>query len=170
LPRAAAAVQASGLRPSPLAPAAGLGALFPDIAEPRPLQLWADCAALPEEPALFVIEDATGAGKTEAALVLAQRLILAGRGQGLYFALPTMATANAMYGRLSDAYGRLFAPDALPSLVLAHGRRLLNSRFTDSILVDTDDSRLLVQDEPGDQPGSVQCGLDRGRPAQGVPC
>ena len=33
------------------------------------------------------------------AVLLAQRMLLAGKGQGLYLALPTMATANAMFGR-----------------------------------------------------------------------
>ena len=39
-----------------------------------------------------------------------------------------------MYGRLSEAYRRLFTDGARPSLVLAHGRRNLNDAFTDSIL------------------------------------
>jgi CRISPR-associated endonuclease/helicase Cas3 len=57
-----------------------------------------------------------------------------GRGDGLFFALPTMATADAMYRRLGDAYGRLFAHNTRPSLVLAHSRRSLHSGFTASIL------------------------------------
>ncbi|MFT3688414.1 hypothetical protein [Paenirhodobacter sp.] len=46
---------------------------------------------------LAFIEDETGAGKTEAALILAQRMLLAGKGRGLFLALPTMATADAMF-------------------------------------------------------------------------
>jgi len=134
LPRARQALREAGLKRSALVPHAGLSVLFPHIKKPRPLQVWADSVGLPSGPALFVIEDVTGAGKTEAALVLAHRLMVAGEGQGLFFALPTMATANAMYGRLRDAYARMFAPDARPSLVLAHGRRKLDPRFTDSIL------------------------------------
>ena len=49
---------------------------------------------------MFIIEEATGSGKTEAALVLAQRLIAEGNGEGIFFGLPTMATADAMYGRM----------------------------------------------------------------------
>lgn len=50
-------------------------------------------------PQLFILEDVTGAGKTEAALITAHRLIAAGKLRGC-FGLPTMATANAMYDRL----------------------------------------------------------------------
>ncbi|MBI0324518.1 hypothetical protein JAO23_19925, partial [Escherichia coli] len=38
-------------------------------------------------PQLFILEDVTGAGKTEAALILAHRLIAAGKAQGLFFGL-----------------------------------------------------------------------------------
>ncbi|RXL81359.1 hypothetical protein EO238_31640, partial [Citrobacter sp. AAK_AS5] len=62
------------------------------------------------------------------------RLLQAGRGQGLYVALPTMATADAMYGRLAAAYRRLFDPEGeAPSLVLAHGSRHLNPGFRRSL-------------------------------------
>ena len=53
-------------------------------------------------PQLILIEDATGSGKTEAALLLAARMIETGLGEGVYFALPTMATANAMHKRLGE--------------------------------------------------------------------
>jgi CRISPR-associated endonuclease/helicase Cas3 len=68
--------------------------------------------ALPVGPLLALVEDVTGGGKTEAALVLAHRLLAAGRADGLYFALPTMATANAMFDRI-DADWRCATP--LPS-------------------------------------------------------
>jgi len=157
-PRAEQAVAASGLLPSPLAPAAGMAQLFPEIGDAiRPLQRWADATALPDGPVLFVIEDATGAGKTEAALALAQRLMAAGHGRGLYFALPTMATANAMYDRLERAYARLFATQARPSLVLAHGRRMLNPRFAGSILAWAAGAGFPEEPEPADQRGAAQC-------------
>lgn len=104
-----------------------------------PLQEAARDCALPEGPVLAVVEDVTGAGKTEAALLLAARLMAPDadgnrRASGLFFALPTMATANAMYERLSQNYRRLFETDAAPSLVLAHGKRALHEGFRDSIL------------------------------------
>lgn len=89
---------------------------------PTPLQALTDTLPLAAGPALFVIEEVTGGGKTEAAFTLAHRLLAAGRGEGLYVALPTMATANAMFDRLAGAHRRLFAQGTEPSLVLAHGR------------------------------------------------
>ena len=55
-----------------------------------------------------------------------------GLGGGLYFALPTMATSNAMYGRLKGLHGKLFEPGA--SLILAHSARELVKEFKDSVL------------------------------------
>ncbi len=98
-------------------------------ARPRPMQKLAEEAPLTDGAQLFIIEDTTGAGKTEAAIMLAARMMAAGKGEGLYFALPTMATANAMYERLAETYKALFAPVATPSLVLAHGQSNLSEAF-----------------------------------------
>ena len=54
----------------------------------------------------------------------------AGKAKGLYVALPTMATANAMFTRLSSSYRRLFQGTHQPSIVLTHGRRNLFAGFT----------------------------------------
>ncbi len=90
---------------------------------------------LSPSPQLFILEDVTGAGKTEAALVLAHRLMAQGQGKGLYVALPTMATANAMYDRLGQVYRKLYQPEPKPSLVLAHGARDLSETFRRSVFV-----------------------------------
>ena len=87
--------------------------------------------ALRDGPMLAVIEDETGAGKTEAALILAQRMMAAGKGRGLFFALPTMATADAMFLRNRDCIAGMF--DRGPSLTLAHGRAGLSVGFRDLI-------------------------------------
>ena len=83
-------------------------------------------AGLPSGPMAAVIEDATGSGKTEAALMLAHRMMQAGKGEGLFFALPTMATANAMFPRLA-AMGAMF--EGKPSLALTHSRAWLHKGF-----------------------------------------
>ena len=96
---------------------------------PRPMQVLTGEIALSDGPQLFVLEDATGSGKTEAALLLAARLMEAGRGEGVYIALPTMATANAMYARGQDfRHGNLDASEHenRPSLILAHGKARLS--------------------------------------------
>ena len=119
---AAWAVDEAGLAGSPVQP----GATF-DFAL-RPMQSACASVALPDGPLLAVIEDETGAGKTEAALILAHRMAQAGKGRGLYFALPTMSTADAMFGRAKKAVGRIFAA---PTLTLAHGRAGLSVPFKD---------------------------------------
>ena len=108
-------------------PAVGAGQLF-DF-RLRPMQSACGEIALPCGPTLAVIEDETGAGKTEAALILAQRMMQAGKGRGLFFALPTMAIADAMFARAADAVGKMFA--GRPSVTLAHGRSGLSEGFRD---------------------------------------
>lgn len=99
-----------------------------------PLQNEAMKLALGEGPQLFVLEDVTGAGKTEAALILLHRLMAEGKANGFYFGLPTMATANAMYVRVGEVYRQLYSAEATPSLVLAHGARNLSRSFRQSFL------------------------------------
>ncbi|MCD6009243.1 MAG: CRISPR-associated helicase Cas3' [Pseudomonadota bacterium] len=101
---------------------------------PTPLQREAESTPLAEGPQLFILEDVTGAGKTEAACILAQRMLATGQGEGLYFALPTMATSNAMYARLGDLHHRFFSAESRPSFVLAHGARELNEDFERAVM------------------------------------
>lgn len=93
----------------------------------RPMQQACATVALPDGPTLAIIEDETGAGKTEAALILAHRMMQAGKGRGLFFALPTMATSDAMFARARGMVSGLFTGP--PSLVLAHGRAALSDDF-----------------------------------------
>jgi CRISPR-associated endonuclease/helicase Cas3 len=109
--------------------------LFPFIQHPTPLQCYAAEEPLSNQPQLFILEDVTGAGKTEAALILTQRLIAQGLANGLYIGLPTMATANAMYQRLAKVYRHFYQDGEQPSLVLAHGARELSTVFRDSVLL-----------------------------------
>jgi CRISPR-associated endonuclease/helicase Cas3 len=111
-----------------------LGSLLGAGAIASPLQNWAENESGPQEPTLYLIEDLTGAGKTEAALILCHRLMSAGQAEGVYWALPTMATANGLYRRLEGRYQTLFTDDGRkPSLVLAHSSRDLNRAFQASI-------------------------------------
>lgn len=130
------AVEEAGL----LSPGVSRAKLF-DFPALRPMQEAVSNAHLPDGPMVAVIEDETGAGKTEAALLLAQRMMAAGKGRGLYFALPTMATANAMFARAKDSVGAMF--DGAPSLALAHGRAATSAAFRDLVAQDTPET-----DEP----------------------
>jgi len=99
-----------------------------------PLQSLVTQLELADGPQFFILEDVTGAGKTEAALLLAHRLMANGKASGIYFGLPTMATANGMYERLGKVYRQLYADRTRPSLVLAHGARDLSENFRQSLL------------------------------------
>lgn len=143
-----------GLRPAMPALQAGMGQLFPGVAVPSPLQVLADEIELGHGPQLFILEDVTGAGKTEAALTLAQRLMATGWAEGVYIALPTMATANGMYRRMRQYAERFFHPDAHPSLILAHGARDLLPQFRDSIGETAQEEALLGA---GEEPAGIRC-------------
>lgn len=114
----------------------GVNFLFPFICRPSPLQQAAEKIEINdvEGSKLFILEDLTGSGKTEAALILAHRLISAGEAQGIFYGLPTMATANAMYSRLTDVVPKLYEKGEVPSLILAHSRNKLMNTFTSSVL------------------------------------
>jgi CRISPR-associated endonuclease/helicase Cas3 len=116
--------------------------LFPNIPKPSALQNWAATVDILPGPQIHLLEDVTGAGKTEAAVMVAHRLLAAGCADGFFIGLPTMATANAMYGRIADVYDRLFAGQA--SLVLAHGRKSLVEDFAATVI------------EPGREEGDTQ--------------
>ncbi|MDD3249429.1 MAG: CRISPR-associated helicase Cas3' [Smithellaceae bacterium] len=134
LPQAANAVHASGINAGrPLTERPFFFGLFPSIQAQTPLQVYVDQCPLGNSQQLFILEDITGSGKTEAALLLAGRLMAAGHGNGMFVALPTMATSNAMYARLTDIYRRLFMAETKPSLVLAHSARHLSENFLSTI-------------------------------------
>ena len=130
--------------------------LFGYLQEPTPLQQYAATVELDDRPQLFLLEDVTGAGKTEAALILTQRLMQAGRAHGLYFALPSMATANQMYQRVGQVYRQLYENTAQPSLVLAHGARQLLEEFRQSV-IQTGEQTADVNYQPDEATASAQC-------------
>lgn len=123
-PRAMRAVRESGMGASEAVPSLASSELLPVGATPTPLQAYAAEVELPAGPQVWLLEEATGGGKTEAALMLAHRLMAGGHADGIFVALPTMATANAMYGRIEAVAPRLFGPTAAMP-VLSHGRARL---------------------------------------------
>lgn len=102
-----------------------VGALFIDLGKLRPLQHAIDDipANILQAPSLTIIEAPTGEGKTEAALALAHRIARITGTDELYYALPTMATSNQMFGRLQmHLQKRLGLP---ASVKLVHGQSFL---------------------------------------------
>ncbi len=120
LPNALTAVNKSGFIPVVAQEYLSYRRIFPGIAQLTPLQEHSENLKITDTPGLFILEEVTGGGKTEAAFILAQRLMAKGLADGIFMALPTMATANAMYKRVRAIYKKLFQDDADPSLVLAH--------------------------------------------------
>jgi CRISPR-associated endonuclease/helicase Cas3 len=96
---------------------------------PRPLQqAVADALSTLSEPAILLVEAPMGEGKTEAAFFSHLELQRRFGHRGLYVALPTKATGNAMFTRTlnflsSQGTGRKL------DLQLLHGATLLNDAF-----------------------------------------
>lgn len=99
--------------------------------KPRPVQEAAvELAREMEAPGLMVIEAPMGEGKTEAALAVAEVFAARSGAGGVFFALPTMATGNAMFPRLLDWLKRLpFEGSSRHSVHLAHSKAALNDDF-----------------------------------------
>ncbi|MGV7208440.1 CRISPR-associated helicase Cas3' [Oxalobacteraceae bacterium A2-2] len=126
------ALKHTGVLPVTVDAGQSLQDLFPRVETASPLQHWAATVELPRAAQIYLLEDVTGAGKTEAAVMLAYRLMSQGSASGFFIGLPTMATANAMYRRIADMYQKLFAGDA--HLTLAHGFKMLVEDFARSVL------------------------------------
>jgi len=154
LPQAARSVELSGILPCMVSKSTGLKALFPDF-EATPLQKEVSSCKLPGVPNMFILEDTTGSGKTEAALILAHRMMALGLGEGIFFGLPTMATADAMYGRMAEAYSRLYDQGQHPSLVLSHSARHLSEQFRNSVIADN--SRSESYDSENNESATAEC-------------
>ena len=154
LPSAEKIVLETAILPRKPAKLTGIREMFGFIERPTPLQEKIESLEIGEGPQLFILEDLTGSGKTEAAFVLVHRLMEKGLGDGAFIALPSMATANAMFERTGSVYRKLFQEEESPSLVLAHGSRHLNAGYRDSILPK---HVALSQTLEGELPAGAQC-------------
>ncbi|MFO0558965.1 MAG: CRISPR-associated helicase Cas3' [Polyangiales bacterium] len=96
---------------------------------PRDVQVATESITACQRPSLVIVEAAMGSGKTEAALSLASRWIGAGLASGVYVALPTMATANGIAGRVERAAAVMFAEDERVQFRLAHSRARQDELF-----------------------------------------
>ncbi|AYY12431.1 CRISPR-associated helicase Cas3' [Actinobacteria bacterium YIM 96077] len=105
---------------------------FPDGATPRPVQAsTVDVAGEMSEPGLLVVEAPMGEGKTEAALAAAEILASRWGAGGLFVALPTQATSDAMFARVVDWLDAIGADHQQigGSIMLAHGKKQFNRLF-----------------------------------------
>lgn len=102
----------------------------PDVAGARPVQKAAvEIAAELQRPGLMIVEAPMGIGKTEAALLSAEELAAKSGADGVFVALPTQATTDAMFSRVRRWLDVLPGRDGAVSVTLAHGKASLNDEF-----------------------------------------
>ena len=95
----------------------------------RPLQHAADrLLSNASGPCLMLVEAPMGEGKTELAFLAHLRLQAANGHRGLYVALPTQATGNAMFDRALTFLNSI-APGIRLDIQLAHGGAMLDERI-----------------------------------------
>jgi CRISPR-associated endonuclease/helicase Cas3 len=98
--------------------------------QPRPLQQKAiDIVdSISRQPGLVILEAPMGEGKTEAAIYLADNWVKCLGQKGYYFALPTMATSDQMFGRVEDYLKKRYPGDRV-NFMLLHGHAALSAEF-----------------------------------------
>lgn len=96
-----------------------------------------------KQPGIVVLEAPMGTGKTEAALAMAEVLAYRLNRKGLYFALPTQATSDGLFHRVSQWMSILDAFEE-HSLQLMHGKALFNQEYQNLVVGDSDVDGLTV--------------------------
>ncbi len=116
-----------GFQKTKIVPGLSFHALFHDTERPEkrwtPNEIQEKTLATVGGPGIYVIEAPMGTGKTEAALWAAYHLLVSGKANGIYFALPTQATSNRIHLRLNDFLRRI-APETGKSRLI-HGNSWL---------------------------------------------
>lgn len=80
------------------------------------------------EPRIYILEAQMGVGKTEAALCGAELLSARKNSGGIFFGLPTQATANGIFPRIIE-WSRHQADEIKLAVRLAHGMAELNEDY-----------------------------------------
>ncbi len=111
--------------------------LFPIVRQygMRPLQVAVEeIKPTLRQPSLVLIEAPMGEGKTEAAMSLAEHWSVTLQQRGCYFALPTMATSNQMFGRVREFLEQRYEDsDDRVNLLLLHGRASLSDALQELV-------------------------------------
>lgn len=102
------------------------------------------------QPGLVIIEAPMGEGKTEAAIYLADKWVTNRKQRGYYFALPTMATSDQMFGRVKAYLTKRYPEDAV-NLMLLHGHASLSAEF------ETIKDKFEIQNITSDDNGCITC-------------
>jgi len=105
--------------------------------------------AAAENPDLMIVEAPPGSGKTELAFAAAEVLMRERGLQGIFVALPTQATTNAMFERVTSWLTSILGDEPQKLGVhLAHGKNSLNKSFME--LLENGHSPLEVYDDDAD--------------------
>jgi len=84
-----------------------------------------ELASKQTSPYIMIVEAPMGHGKTEAALYATDLALCRGFARGMYVAMPTQATGNAMFKRVLDDYLKQRGHRGKLNLQLVHGNALL---------------------------------------------
>lgn len=106
-----------------------------------------DLTSKQTSPYLMIVEAPMGQGKTEAALFAADLAMCRGFARGMYIAMPTQATGNAMFKRVLDDYLRKRGHQGKLNLQLVHGDALL------ARIAEAEEGEI-----PGFEPQSIESG------------
>lgn len=95
-----------------------------------------------EDPKFIIIESGTGSGKTELALTIAEILSARKGIDGIFFALPTQATSNAMFRRVTEWLNTITSrEDIRVNETLLHGKAKFNKEYNQlPVLSDIEDT------------------------------
>ena len=113
---------------NPQAAVEALGTQVPGFSEvfgkefvPRGTQVAVEMVPSPQPGQITIIEDETGAGKTEAAFRYFLRLFHARQVDGMYFALPTRTAATQIFTRIRNYVQAIFGENAPPVIQAVPG-------------------------------------------------
>ena len=96
---------------------------------PRAVQKYMiEIARNADDPGLFILEAPMGYGKTEAALSSAELIASKCKKNGLFFGMPTQATANGIFPRVIS-WAEKQSEEFYHSVQLQHGNAALNEAF-----------------------------------------
>lgn len=104
--------------------------LWDQVSSPRPVQTAVlDALNTDNPPSMLIIEAPMGEGKTEAALVAAEKLAHLNGCNGIFFGAPTMATTDALFARIKR-WAEQSQGTPVVSMYLGHSKNQLNPAYT----------------------------------------
>ena len=107
--------------------------LFKQIFHFSPRELQSDVLKIissVKKPGIYIVEAPMGCGKTEIALTASELLAAKFEKTGMFFGLPTQATANGIFPRIVK-WAEKQSNGAYQSIQLTHGSSMLNKAFMD---------------------------------------